>query len=78
MLKRLEIENYGCVRHAEVKPTPLHAFVGASDTGKSTVLKAIEALGYDEFSLWIDSGMSFERKRDSLKRFIEDVMPAFA
>ena len=41
-------------------------------------LKAIEALGYDEFSLWIDSGMSFERKRDSLKRFIEDVMPAFA
>ncbi len=41
-------------------------------------LKAIEALGYDEFSLWIDSGMSFARKRDSLKRFIEDVMPAFA
>ena len=41
-------------------------------------LKKIEALGYDEFSLWIDSGMSFERKRDSLKRFIEDVMPAFA
>lgn len=41
-------------------------------------LKAIEALGYDEFSLWIDSGMSFERKRDSLKRFIEVVMPAFA
>lgn len=44
MLKRLEIENYGCVRHAEVKPTPLHAFAGPSDTGKSTVLKAIEAL----------------------------------
>lgn len=41
-------------------------------------LKLIEALGYDEFSLWIDSGMSFERKRDSLKRLIEDVMPAFA
>jgi len=41
-------------------------------------LKAIEALGYDEFSLWIDSGMSFERKRDSLRRFIDDVMPAFA
>jgi flavin-dependent trigonelline monooxygenase, oxygenase component len=41
-------------------------------------LRKIEALGYDEFSLWIDSGMSFERKRDSLKRFIADVMPAFA
>jgi hypothetical protein len=44
LLKRLEIENYGCVRHAEVKPTPLHAFVGPNDVGKSTVLKAIEAL----------------------------------
>ena len=41
-------------------------------------IKGYEALGYDEFSLWIDSGMSFERKRDSLRRFIEDVMPAFA
>jgi len=41
-------------------------------------LKLVEALGYDEFSLWIDSGMSFERKRDSLRRLIEDVMPAFA
>ena len=40
-------------------------------------LRRIEALGYDEFSLWIDSGQSFERKRDSLKRFIDDVMPAF-
>jgi alkanesulfonate monooxygenase SsuD/methylene tetrahydromethanopterin reductase-like flavin-dependent oxidoreductase (luciferase family) len=41
-------------------------------------LRRIEALGYDEFSLWIDSGMSFQRKRDSLMRFIDDVMPAFA
>ena len=41
-------------------------------------LRAIEALGYDEFSLWIDSGMSFARKRASLQRFIDDVMPAFA
>ncbi|QUS37195.1 LLM class flavin-dependent oxidoreductase [Falsirhodobacter algicola] len=41
-------------------------------------LKVIETLGYDEFAFWIDSGMSFERKRDSLRRFIDDVMPAFA
>ena len=41
-------------------------------------LKGYEALGYDEFSLWIDSGMSFERKRASLERFLRDVMPAFA
>ena len=27
--------------------------------------------------MWIDTGMSFERKRQSLQRFIDDVMPAF-
>ena len=40
-------------------------------------LKVYEDLGYDEYSLWIDSGMSFERKKASLERFIADVMPAF-
>lgn len=40
-------------------------------------LKAYEEMGWDEFSLWIDSGMSFRRKRASLERFIERVMPAF-
>lgn len=40
-------------------------------------LKQIEDLGYDEFSFWIDSGMTYERKKASLQRFIEDVMPAF-
>ncbi len=41
-------------------------------------IKRYEDLGYDEFSFWIDSGMSTERKRASLSRFIDDVMPAFA
>jgi len=41
-------------------------------------IKTYEALGYDEYSFWIDSGMSFERKKASLERFITDVMPAFA
>jgi alkanesulfonate monooxygenase SsuD/methylene tetrahydromethanopterin reductase-like flavin-dependent oxidoreductase (luciferase family) len=40
-------------------------------------LKVYEQLGYDEYSFWIDSGMSFERKKASLERFIADVMPAF-
>lgn len=40
-------------------------------------LKDYEAMGYDEFSFWIDSGMSFERKKASLQRFIRHVMPAF-
>ena len=40
-------------------------------------IKRYEDLGYDEYSFWIDNGMSFERKRESLARFIDDVMPAF-
>lgn len=40
-------------------------------------LKRYEAMGYDEYSFWIDSSMSFERKKASLQRFINDVMPAF-
>ncbi len=40
-------------------------------------LQSYEAMGYDQFSLWIDSGMSFVRKQASLTRFIEQVMPHF-
>ncbi len=41
-------------------------------------IKGYEAMGYDEFSFWIDTGMSFARKKASLERLIRDVMPAFA
>ena len=41
-------------------------------------VKSYEALGYDQFAFWIDSGMSFERKKASLERFIGQVMPAFS
>jgi flavin-dependent trigonelline monooxygenase, oxygenase component len=40
-------------------------------------IKGYEDLGYDEYAFWIDSGMSFERKKASLERFIKDVVPAF-
>lgn len=40
-------------------------------------LKKYQALGYDEFSLWIDSSMTSAQKQQSLTRFINDVMPAF-
>lgn len=40
-------------------------------------LKRYKALGYDEFSYWIDSSMSYEQKRQSLELFIREVMPAF-
>lgn len=40
-------------------------------------LKKYEAMGYDEFSLWIDSMMPTKRKKASLQRFIDYVLPAF-
>ena len=54
-----------------------NAVVGTADEVIAR-LKHCESLGYDEYSMWIDTGMSFERKRQSLRRLIEDVMPAFA
>ena len=41
-------------------------------------LKGYEALGYDQYSVWIDSGLSHERKKKSLELFVREVMPAFA
>jgi flavin-dependent trigonelline monooxygenase, oxygenase component len=41
-------------------------------------LKAYEALGYDQYSIWIDSGIEHYRKRKSLQLFIDRVMPAFS
>ena len=40
-------------------------------------LKAYEAMGYDEFSIWLDSHMGYEQKRRSLQLFIDLVLPAF-
>ncbi|RVB43361.1 LLM class flavin-dependent oxidoreductase [Mesorhizobium sp. M7A.F.Ca.CA.004.05.1.1] len=40
-------------------------------------LKDYEALGYDQYSIWIDSGLSHKRKMKSLQLFIDRVMPAF-
>ncbi len=41
-------------------------------------LKGYGSMGYDQYSLWIDNGMSFEKKRKSLRLFVDEVMPAFA
>jgi len=41
-------------------------------------LKVYEAMGYDQYSYWIDSGMSHERKKASLRGFIDEVVPAFS
>ncbi len=41
-------------------------------------LKGYEALGYDQFAIWIDSGIAHVRKWKSLDLFVRNVLPAFA
>ncbi|WP_238365705.1 LLM class flavin-dependent oxidoreductase [Mesobacterium pallidum] len=41
-------------------------------------IKHYEDMGFDEYAFWIDTGMTHARKRESLSRFIDEVMPAFA
>lgn len=61
-----------------VSPEVMRANLALGTADEVTArLKRYEALGYDEYSFWIDTGMSFERKKASLERFIADVMPAF-
>lgn len=47
MLREFSIQNFGCVQQAAGKLTPLHAFVGPNDSGKSTLLRAMgDTVGY--------------------------------
>lgn len=41
-------------------------------------LKSYEAQGVDEYSIWVDSSLPYEMKRDNIERFIRDILPAFA
>ena len=78
----------GMIARLTPEEVAAHPFYSAEEMRKNQIigeadeviarLKGYEALGYDEFSFWIDTGMSFARKKASLERLIADVMPAFA
>ncbi len=40
-IQRFTAKNYGCLRDVTVELTPLHAFVGPNDSGKSTLLRGV-------------------------------------
>jgi len=44
MMERLIAKNYGCLQDVDVKLTPLHAFIGPNDSGKSTILRAVRVV----------------------------------
>ncbi len=78
----------GLIQTLTPEEVAAHPFYSAAAMRKNNIvgqpaeviarIKSYEDMGYDEFSLWIDSGMSFARKKASLTRFVQDVMPAFA
>jgi predicted ATPase len=45
MITRFQAVGYGCLKKVAVDLTPLHAFIGPSDSGKSTLLSALYSLG---------------------------------
>lgn len=62
----------------EFSPESLHrtAMIGTPDEVIARI-KHYESLGVDEFSFWIDNGLSHEEKRASLQLFVDHVVPAF-
>jgi predicted ATPase len=42
-VRQMRVVNFGCVKDVTVDLTPLHAFVGPNDSGKSTLLRALRA-----------------------------------
>lgn len=41
-IERLVVEGMGCLRRVDVSLTPLHALIGPNDSGKSTLLRAVD------------------------------------
>lgn len=76
LIKELSAADMAEMTHYAVDKMLEHTVTGTPDEVIRR-LKTYEALGYDEFSLWIDSGMTTERKKQSLRRFIDEVAPAF-
>jgi ABC-type uncharacterized transport system ATPase subunit len=54
----LRVQNYGAIKDATFKLTPLHALIGPNDSGKSTVLRALRSVasGFGDDSLFSASG----------------------
>ena len=41
-IDRIHIKGFGCVQDVELELGPLQAFIGPNDSGKSTILRAVE------------------------------------
>lgn len=43
-IERLKVKGFGCLENIDVSLTPLHALIGPNDSGKSTILRAVQTI----------------------------------
>lgn len=75
-----------------LEPSPLEKFEGREEFTPESLhrtamigtpaevierIRHYESLGVDEYSFWIDNTLTHEQKRESLRLFIDEVVPAF-
>lgn len=65
-IETLRVEGYGCIREASFQLSRLHAFVGPNDSGKSTILRAVETV------LVVASTDGWERSPHTDRRWSSD------
>lgn len=46
MIETFRAQGFGCLKNVTVQLTPLHALIGPNDSGKSTLLHAIDTMGH--------------------------------
>ena len=62
MKERLNIENFGPVKHLDIEIKPLTLFIGTQGSGKSTISKIITIFRNQEWEKQIEEKYRFIRK----------------
>jgi predicted ATPase len=44
MIRTFRAQNYGCLKDIEARLSPIHAFIGPNDSGKSTILRGLRTV----------------------------------
>lgn len=75
MITRFQAAGYGCLKKVAVDLTPLHAFIGPNDAGKTMLLTAIHAMGLaveGKPEDWFDAGEVLFASQSSIKLAASD------
>ncbi|MDP6973870.1 MAG: LLM class flavin-dependent oxidoreductase [Gammaproteobacteria bacterium] len=76
LIKKLSDEEMSKIEMYSPENMRKNSIIGTPEEAIQRI-KFCEQLGYDEYSYWVDSSMSFDNKKKSLELFINKVMPEF-